>query len=510
MRSELMTRKRRTAALAVCMLAAAMLTLPMPMAIAVGRDGIAAEAATEPPQDTTQTPPLAIWRQWRHPALQTLLEEAHRNSPTLTQAEARLREARAQSRQATAERKPAIDLTAGAQRSRLNDRERALDSTGARYASQSDLGLSWRWNLDLFGATAAQRDAARWRTQTEAVAFEAARNALSAEVARQYVLIRSGDVQQQRERALIELLREQEVIDAALEEAGLLAAQDRFALRAEREAREASLRDVQIGRRRAVLAMRALGAGETDAIERALIMQESMLQQSEFQQSMPTPGPQPPGALSYCSMPLPEHWPVSALARRHDLRIAEYGMLAASADARAARRARWPALNLSGRGGWVGSEIGDLVRPSNLGAQLLASLGVSLLDFGRLKAQLQAAQAREDAARAQYAQAVLRAAEDVDTALLTIEQARHVADRSMRARTEGDAVVGVAHARWRAGLDSRRQAIATERKALERAIVESAAEQRMCEAKIGLSLALALPEYEADVAMTGGEQGALR
>lgn len=445
----------------------------------------------EGPTGDATIPPLAIWRRWRDPALRVLLEEAHRRSPTLAQAEARLREARAQFRQASAERKPTVDLAAGAQRSRLNDRDHLLDPAGERYDSQWDLSLNWRWNLDLFGAGAAQRDAARWRADAEAVALEAARSELSAEVARQYVLVRAGDTQQRSERSLLALLREQAAIDAALAEAGLLAAPEGFALRAERENREAALRDGEVGRRRALLALRALGAGEVDAIERLLAVRTS----SPNDSSAPNAStPISHRSMPDCRAPMPQRWPVSMLARRFDVRIAEYGERAASADAQAARRARWPSLSLSGRGGWVGSDPGDLVRPSNLGAQLLAGLGLSLFDFGRLKSQSQAANARREAAQADLARTVLRAAEEVDVALLTIDRSHHAAVRTGRAREEGDAAAAVAQARWHAGLDSRRQAIATERDALERVIAESIAEQQLCEAHIALSLALALPE----------------
>jgi outer membrane protein TolC len=476
--------------------------LPLPTMATNPTSSATPETVVEPVRDKTLATPLAIWRQWRDPALQALLEQAHRNAPTLAQAEARLREARAQLRQTAAERKPVIDLGGGAQRSRFNDRERLLDPQGGRYASQFDLSMSWRWNLDVFGAGAAQRDAARWRADAEAVALEAAGSELSAEVARQYVLIRSGDVQQQRERALLALLQEQERIDAALIDAGLLAAQERFASRAERQAREAGLRDGEIGRSRALLALRALGAGDLDAIEHMLALQAHV---SPAQNSL-----EQQGVSFHCRRPVPQEWPVSALARRFDLRIAEYNERAVTADTRAALRSRWPSLTLSGRGGWVGDGIGDLVRPSNLGAQLLASLGVSLLDFGRLKAQSHAAQAREDAARAQFAQTALRATEEVDATLLSIEQATHAIERHARASKDSDTAAEVVRRRWRAGLDSRREAIAAERDALERAIVKSSAEQQLCEAKIVLSLALALPEYDWNMAATDLDHQASR
>jgi outer membrane protein TolC len=302
---------------------------------------------------------LAVWRRWRDPALQALLDNAHRNAPTPAAAEARLREARALLRQASAERKPAIDLGVGSQRSRLSDRDRLLDPEGRRYAGQHDLSLSWRWNLDLFGATASQRDAARWRADAEAVALEAARSELSAEVARQYVLVRGGDIQQRQERDLLDLLQQQQAIDDALADTGLLAEQERLGLRAEREAREASLRDGETGRRRALLALRALGAGELHAIERILASaadagvdptdrtgESGVLASAEIG-GYGDESRDDRDALAQCDAPIATSLPVSALARRFDVRIAEYALRAATADTRAAQRARWPQLTLS-------------------------------------------------------------------------------------------------------------------------------------------------------------------
>ncbi len=414
--------------------------------------------------------PVPVWEQWDDATFRALQDRAWARSPSLAQAMARVDEARASERAARAELLPAVDATASRQRRRTSDGELDQFPGQPRYNTQVDLGIDFRWEIDLFGVKRAQRDAARAQRIALGYELEAARLRLSAELARQYVVLRAGDLQQQAEQRLLELLREQDFIDAALEREGLLAAAERRPVQAELAEREASLRDGESARIGAVARLRTLLGGPADA--------NPILPASD-------------SGFPLCRLAIPREVPVSVLDARPDIRAAQERFNATTADARAARRLRWPNLVLSGRGGWTGESSGELIRASNLGGQLLASLGLRLLDFGRLKAQAQAAQARQAQAESFLAEAILQAAEEADLSIAEVSRALHFADRSATARDAIEASAEISRARWEAGLDSRRKLLDAQRAALERVIAGAAAEQALCESQIQFALAIA-------------------
>jgi NodT family efflux transporter outer membrane factor (OMF) lipoprotein len=109
--------------------------------------------------------------------------------------------------------------------------------------------------------------------------------------------------------------------------------------------------------------------------------------------------------------------PSTLLQRRPDIAQAEAQLFAAHADLDAARAAFLPAIGLTGNGGYNGAQISNLINPSNLAWSIGASLLQSIFDGGRLTSQRDYAKAREIELVATYRGAVLNALADVETAL---------------------------------------------------------------------------------------------
>jgi outer membrane protein TolC len=114
--------------------------------------------------------------------------------------------------------------------------------------------------------------------------------------------------------------------------------------------------------------------------------------------------------------PIPIGLPSEILERRPDMVAAENRVRAAFFGAREARAARLPSVSLSASAG-ADSALSDMLGAGNLATNLGASMFAPLYSGGALKAGVEIADAQQRAALAGYAQAALRAFQEVETAL---------------------------------------------------------------------------------------------
>jgi outer membrane protein, multidrug efflux system len=115
--------------------------------------------------------------------------------------------------------------------------------------------------------------------------------------------------------------------------------------------------------------------------------------------------------------PVEPGMPSALLQRRPDIAQAEAQLFAAHANVDAARAAFLPAIGLTGNGGYTGNQISNLINPSNLAWSVGASLLQAIFDGGRLTSQSDFAKAQEAELVASYRSTVLNALADVESAL---------------------------------------------------------------------------------------------
>jgi multidrug efflux system outer membrane protein len=184
---------------------------------------------------------------------------------------------------------------------------------------------------------------------------------------------------------------------------------------------------------------------------------------------------------------LPVGTPTALLRRRPDLRVAEARLVAATADIGVQAADLYPSLRLPGS---INADFNDGLS-SDLTASLSAVLDIPLFDFGRRRAELNAAEARAAEAALSYQQAVLSALEDVETGLVAIEsvQAR-LADLEI-AVDEGERAYDQLNALYREGLASFIDVLDAQRTLIgsREALVDT--EANLASAIIDLNLALA-------------------
>jgi NodT family efflux transporter outer membrane factor (OMF) lipoprotein len=114
---------------------------------------------------------------------------------------------------------------------------------------------------------------------------------------------------------------------------------------------------------------------------------------------------------------IPAGVPSDLLLRRPDLRAAERRQEAAALRAQVATRARLPSIRLTASAGTVAQTLSRTLNPEHLAWSVAGNLAQPLFDGGRITADIARTAAEAHAESAGYAQAILTALREVETAL---------------------------------------------------------------------------------------------
>jgi outer membrane protein TolC len=123
------------------------------------------------------------------------------------------------------------------------------------------------------------------------------------------------------------------------------------------------------------------------------------------------------------------------------------------------------------------------------------------LNLGRVKAQVDAAQAREDEAQAQYTQTTLRALQEVETSLANYRTARARSERIQSAASASERAAELARLRFTGGVADFLQVLDAERTMLE-------AQDQLAQARTDAATAYAALYKALGGELTSGEEGA--
>lgn len=361
---------------------------------------------------TPQTDLAAWWQAFGDPQLEHFVGLALQQNLELAQASARVLQARAGVDAATAALLPSGNVSAQTARSYQSVEAplgQVLNSTPDfnRYGNAHEANLGASWEVDLFGGLRRAKQAAQADYQATEAGAVAVRLAVAAQTADTYVQIRGLQsrlaVARQQVRTQQQL---RSTIDLRLQK-GLAA--------------ELQLRQVEGALARAKASIPLLDA----ALETAMNAMDVMLgtapgtYRAELAQVRPVPVA-PDMALS--------ETPSDLLRRRPDVIAAERRLAASSARIGVAMAEYYPKISI---GGLIGSatSISSVNLFSSGASQASAAAGLRwrLFDFGRINAQINASQAQEAEALAAYRQAVLRATEDVENALVASSRRREQA-----------------------------------------------------------------------------------
>lgn len=396
-----------------------------------------------------QGKPVAADRWWTvygDMVLDKLVDEALANNQDLALATARLDEARALARVADAELVPSVD--AGFQR----DRSRRSDSTATRVPGSLENNnyraqLNVSYEVDLWGRLRDSAKAARAELLATTAARETVRLALTAQVAQSYYALVAFDSQVADARKSLALREDNLRLQRIRSGAGLINDFELRQLEAEVAATQAQLPALERRRSSEELALGVL-LGRSP---RAIINDRVNRSADSGRPATPV---------------VPADLPSELLLRRPDVVAAEQQLIAANARIGAARATLFPRIGLSGM---LGSESAALTNLFS-GPARIWSLGFALaqpiFQGGRLFGEIEAVQARERQALAQYQKTLQTAFRETHDALVAQTRAREVFDaESARAKALGDSL-RLARIRYENGLTSQLEVLDAERNLL--------------------------------------------
>ncbi|WP_150791301.1 efflux transporter outer membrane subunit [Pandoraea iniqua] len=351
------------------------------------------------------------WVGFHDPVLTGIVQQALAQNLDLQAAMARVEQARAQARQAGAQRLPSLALDGSVTREHqsldgpLGTVARTIPGYN-RNMTIYDIGVGASWEVDLFGGLQRSAQAAGALAQAAEAQRDGVRVSIVAEAADAYFRVRAAQRrlaiaqdQIETDARLVEIvrLRLKDGLATAREmaQSEALLAQARTTLPPLRIERETQLNrlDVLMGAAPGTYARRMSAATQDDDLR-----------------ARPLAIP----AIGDASAP------ADLLRRRPDVIAAERQLAASNERIGASLAEYYPKLSLSGVLGFETLAGGRV--PSVATFQPLAALGLRwrLFDFGRIDAEVAQARGANAQALAQYRLSMLHATEDVENAIVTL------------------------------------------------------------------------------------------
>ncbi|WP_434576331.1 efflux transporter outer membrane subunit [Pseudomonas sp. Z3-6] len=345
--------------------------------------------------------PGAVPRQWwqlfNDPLLTQLQSQAHAGNLDLQIAAERIDQSRAQLGITASQLLPSVGANASYAREALSEHGK-FAALGAPTAPSNfwQMGFDASWEIDLWGRARRAREGAAATLEATVHEREAARVALSAEVARTYLQLRGTQAQ---------LDIAQQNLTIAERTLGLAESRERngVATRFETSSARAQLATIkamlpELARRRNAQ-MNAL----------ALLMGEPpRTLDAQLRQAMPLP-----------SLPtrVPVGVPSELAQRRPDILRAEAQLHAATAAIGVAKADFYPRIGLKGRIGVEAFDSGDLANWDARFFSVGTTVYLPIFQGGRLVQRLALNESRQKTAALAYRHTVLRAWHEVDDAL---------------------------------------------------------------------------------------------
>ena len=344
--------------------------------------------------------PDSWWRTFNDPLLDRAVERALSQNLDLAQVQARLEQAQAVASLSGANLLPELGVDGSAERlhsslkSPLGEIAHAVGAS--RNYSDYSFGAQASWEIDLFGGLRRSREAAVAEARAVEAGAGAMRLSITAEVADAYIALRGyqarlgvAEEQEKTETKLVELIRQ------------------RFAegVSSERELQRAI--GALEGVRASIPPLRAAIDGQLNRLD-VLMGSQAGTYRAEFMPSATVPAAVlPSGSLM----------PADLLRRRPDVLAAEQRLISANARIGSALAEYYPHFSLGAAFGFASLGTANLFSGDARQIQGLAGLRWRLFDFGRIDAEVAISRGQEKEALAAYRNAILKATEDVESAL---------------------------------------------------------------------------------------------
>jgi len=369
-------------------------------------------AAAGPAEDT------AAWWEAFGDSAAALVDEALVHNYDLRTAAASVAAARAQAKIAGAPLWPQVTAGVSANRNRrrfiglpIPDAGGVASSTSTAYTANLVVG----WEVDLWGRLRSSRGTALADLQAAEADWHGARQSLAAQTLRLYF-------------AAVEAARQVELAESTVGSYALSTEQ------VESRYRRGLRPSLDL-----LLARSSLSTAEANLHARRLQLDSARRQLEILLGRYPSGTIATNRELPALSQPVPGGLPADLIARRPDLIAAERRLAASRGRQEEVRAALYPRISLTASGGRSSSELRNLLDGNFAVWNLVGNITQPLLQFGRMRASVDLADAQGDQALATYAGSALRAYAEVESNLaagITLDrQEQAVADAARQAAT---------------------------------------------------------------------------
>ncbi len=421
--------------------------------------------------DTVQAPGDTLWwTRFDDGRLDSLVGEALTHNFNLQAAAARLGAAAAQAKIAGAPLYPQIGAGFNASRRKQNFIGLPIPGapSGVLSSTTSSFGVSLdlSWEIDLWGRLGAGKAAALADYQAAQADLRGARLSLSAQTAKAWF-------------AAIESRRQVELAQATVE--NYQTSLEQVRARYERGLRPSL--DVRL-------------TASNLAIAKDLLQQRKQRYDSALRQLELLLGRYPGAALTpgeeLPSVPeaVPAGLPAELVGRRPDLVAAERRLAASYARIKQAKRALYPRISLTASAGTASNELSDLLNGDFSVWNIVGNIVQPLFQGGRLRGGVDLARSQSDQALALYAQSVLAAFADVESALSAEGFLAHRQEALEEATEQALAARRLAEERYTSGLTDLITMLDSQRRAYDAESRLLSVRRLRLDARIDLHLAL--------------------
>lgn len=332
------------------------------------------------------------WQSFGDAQLNSLMEQALAGNLDIKIALARVDQARAERRGTRAELFPKVDVAAGAQR---NENPFPGFAPGIKF-NLFELGFDALWEIDLFGRQQRRLEAATADLEGAEELYRQSQVVLASEIARTYVDYRSLQNQLRITHSNLKSQRHTLGLTERLNAEGVGTRHDVVRARAQASATESQIPALEARLVSALRQLEVLAGRRPGSLDNQLNSDGAV--------------PAAPAIGILAS-------PAETIRHRPDLRVAERNLAAATAMQGAAIAELFPKISLSAFLGLRNTDIEQLFKSAAFSYGTAANLLQPLLNFGRIRAGIDLADAKQKEAYLTYEKAVLEALQETETAM---------------------------------------------------------------------------------------------
>ena len=407
------------------------------------------------------------WRRFDDAVLNTLVEEALGANRDIAAAVASADYARAQLGVARAGLFPLLNGQAQGTQTWV-DGSKVTSSIQPPFSA----GFGASWELDLWGRLRNAKDAALYQLMAQESAQKGLQLSIAAQVANGYFLLRSLDLQLSTTERTLTTREDALRIYQARYSQGLINELDLTRAKTEVETAKTSLYQTRTSLEAAESALAVLLGRSPRAI------MEGSAQRGRALEDIPTPPVIPSGV------------PSELLERRPDIQQAEFALKASNANIGVAKAAWFPSISLTGMFGVISPELHTLLRNPTQTWDYGGSASVPLLDFGKVKSGVEAAEAKQREALASYEKTVQGAFRDMRDALTQQQESSNVVASLERTVKELRLATRLARIRYDNGYSSYLEVLDAERSLFQSEMQLASARSDRLSAIVSVCLAL--------------------